>query len=392
MIASRRCSSAVLYLLAACTACQTPHHDLAAGLRVLRGDPLATGPGRFYALLPPSLSKLPRALTRDPLDASSAASALANLDQAISSARSALNDAPAATHDQVGWVIPLALLGKAEVHAALGQVTQVEEACWEAVRQSEEIFGQHLPSSWVGEQPAPFGALYVFYRREKVRRQAFALLKEVYRRAGEQDLERLMDAQLFNSDLYLRSPVAHQEEELARTYECADWVRLSDNTRSEARQNLWTTVIITMMVLTAAAVGFQSAELQSAQGMTSDPALQAELQRQQQELNQSLNDLAMSSAALIESVHSSAADERAGNEERFRHTAVTTLRELVSILSSSELVARLPAFRRLKEQADALDGYVARRGFDRSAAQALSRLRTTLDELTVELQRRRSSR
>lgn len=387
----------VALALSLTTGCTGPQHTLGSALRPVRGHPLGAAPGRAFTVLSFSLSKTMRAFGGVGVDAKNASEVMADLDKAIQEAKTALSsggeDAKTpAHHDQVAWVIPLALLAKAEIQAQLNQLSQAESSCWEAIRQSEEVLGSHIPAGVSTGDSFPFGAYHVFCRREKVRRHGFLILKEAYRRAGERDLELLMEAQVKNSDFYLTSSVAHGEETFVRIYECADWHRLGENTKAEVEANLINALIISMMVLGAAAAGFQDAQLQQQQMMTTDPAIQSQLQQQRDKLKADTDKMAKAGADAITSNEQARSAAIEGNRLNYQATIAGAMRRIIDLLGSSELVRNLPAFASLRQRVEQLDAYIQRNGFDPQAALALHQFRKSLDELSLQAQRARVSR
>jgi hypothetical protein len=80
-----------------------------------------------------------------------------------------------------------------------------------------------------------------------------------------------------------------------------------------------------------------------------------------------------------------------GIETQYENTVLGALISNFRLLELSDEVKNLPAFQRLEQQRQAFDDYVLNQGFDERAAMALADLRSSLDDLTIELQERRRS-
>jgi hypothetical protein len=284
--------------------------------------------------------------------------AIEDLDEAISKAKQWLTSyedvRTACRHDRTAFLIPMARLAKARLHGRFNQITKQEEECWAAVRDAERYLGAHIRSLRFDRsgESLPFASYSVFFRREKIRRHAFVLLMETYRQAGEKDLMALMRAQVGFSDIYLRSPVSHSEEEYIRTIENSDWVRLYKLEKEDIAYGFQVFFFVLAVAAAQASAQMQRSELQSQMSMTQDPSLRASLQQQIANLDMQMEQNMMMAMETLEQMEQSQYGD-------------------------------------LLTKKDAFDNYVSRVGFDRQAAQALSDLRTSLDNLTLELQRRR---
>ncbi|MEW6745722.1 MAG: hypothetical protein AB1486_23480 [Planctomycetota bacterium] len=322
-------------------------------------------------------------------DEEDVAEALAELDEAVARARSELRDEDLRTpsyHDASAYIVPLAHLAQAELHGRFNQVTRQEQACWDAVRTAEETLGRHVTAPG---QVVLFADYSVFFRREKVRRQAFTLLKESYRKAGEKDLEELMRAQIGLSDIYLRSPFAHGEEEQIRTFENADWVRRYDIEKAGVGNGIAMTLLIIATIGMAASMQAQQAELQQAQYQTDDPAVRADIQARMQQLEMQQQQALQQFSQTAEVLAKAHEAEVRAIEARYQNTTVGALMANFEMLNLSEEVKQLEAYRQLSARKTYFDGYVIRHGFDAQAARALVDVRTELDRLTERLQARR---
>jgi len=326
-------------------------------------------------------------------DNDDAIDAFEDLDEAVVLAKQDLStDEDARSpcyHDQTAYVIPMARLAKARLHGRLGQVTQAEEACWTAIDEASRYLGRYVAAFVRSSGPQLLFANYsVFFRREKVRRHGFTVLKEIYRKAGERDLEELMRVQISLSDIYLRSSVAHDEEEFIRLAENSDWVRRYNLEKEDIGYTF--TVILFAMAMAAQQAAHQQQQAQLQQGMVgADPATQANLRAQMQQLEMQMQanmQQMMETARQIDEAHNAAVDSI---QNQFRNTVVGALAANFEMLELSDEVKNLASYHILQQKKEAFDNYVAREGFDQKAAAALHEVRTSLDDLTRDLQLRR---
>lgn len=319
-----------------------------------------------------------------------------DLDKAIELAKRVLAEdedlKTPSLHDRTAYIIPLAHLAKAELHGRFNQVNSQEQECWDAIREAEIYLGAHVRRLQQTSANAMLFANYsVFFRREKVRRHAFTLLKESYRKAGEKDLESLMSAQIGFSDIYLRSPAAHGEEEYIRTIENSDWVKLYDMEVEGIGHGFMVALLTLSMAAAAAGTEMQKSQLQQQQMQTSNPALKADLQSRimQLDVQRQLNmEQAMIAMQKMEEKHEATLE---AIENRFRTTVIGALMATFTLIELSEEVKQLDAYKRLIAMKETFDNYVLQRGFDSETAKALVDLRTGLDELTRDLQQMRRS-
>lgn len=309
--------------------------------------------------------------------------ALKDVDEAVRIAQNDLSRTDVENHDQFAYIIPMSEIARARLYARCDQVVNEERSCWKAIEEAERYLGRHLRSN---AAQTMFCDYAVFFRREKIRRHAFTILIETYRRAGERDLEALMHAQIGFSDAYLRSRVAHSEEEYVREAENAGWVR-KYNAGEEGIHHAFIGIILALG-RAAEHVGIQSeiSALEARLQNTYDPQERARILQRIRELRaqdaeseikyqEQVREEEMRHAATLEQI-----------EVSYRDTLFTALRSNFELLRLSPELQRLPAFRQLEEQAANLDNYVRRAGFDERAAAEFSQLRGTLDELTRQAQ------
>ncbi|MHC4469773.1 MAG: hypothetical protein ACYS99_02320 [Planctomycetota bacterium] len=317
-----------------------------------------------------------------------------SLDQAIDLAMEELgsgdDEAQAARYDSTAYIIPLSWLAKARLAKRFGHVTELEEQCWHAIEAAESHLGEHIAALDAGETEHKILGASVFFRREKIRRHAFALLVDEYRQAGEKDLERLMHAQIGFSETYLLSDVADGEEEYIREVENADWVEGYDMDAEEARYNLLMALLILGQSAQTAASSMREAELNRMQSMDPSTAgyVAAEKQRLQWERQQSLEQFTKNVEKLTE------AHQEAKSRIRTTHraTVARALSQNFDLVNVSPAVKNLSAYRELQSKKRDFDNYVRRHGFDEKAAQKLMEVRTSTDDLVRELQRRRAAK
>lgn len=320
-----------------------------------------------------------------------------DLDASITLARRTLQDDDErvpAIRDQHAYMIPIARLAKAQVHVQYDQLAEAEEQCWQAVRQSEIFLGEHVRNfqDVVDSSVVPFGAYSTFFRREKIRRHAFTILMEGYRRAGEKDLVALMKAQIENSSIYLGCPVAHHEEEYVRTLENGHWFMEYEITKAETRSNMLTTAIVLLTIAAMGAGANASMQMQHQAAVTTDPNLAANLNMQAQQLNLQMTQLAQQAGQTLDSIEQSKQATVSGLVQGYKTTLAGALSATFQLVSLSPEVRSLPVYRKLHEQSKQFDDYVQKKGFDVDAAKQLAVMRASLDELTAELQKKRKAK
>lgn len=330
-------------------------------------------------------------------DSDDVADAMEDLDYAIVLAKQRLGDVDdhgsPYQHDRNAYLIPMSRLAKARLHGRYNQITDQEAECWSAIRDADTYLGAYIHRISAGGDAAqvPFANYSVYFRREKIRRHAFTQLTETYRRAGERDLEMLMNAQIGFSDIYLRSPVAHHEEQYIRTIENSDWVRIYETEIEDIGHGFQTAALVLTMAAAQAGGQMQKANLQQQSSMTNNPSVRASLQQQMMQVDQQLQanmQLAMETMQKMEEAHLVNLEVI---ETQYQNTVLGALMANFRLLELSDEVKNLPAFQKLEQQRQAFDNYVLNRGFDENAALALADLRSSLDDLTIELQERRRS-
>ncbi|MFH1999869.1 MAG: hypothetical protein ABIK28_09320 [Planctomycetota bacterium] len=321
--------------------------------------------------------------------------AFEDLNESISLARRRLQEdedaRTACRHDQTAYLIPLSRLMKARLYGRFNQIPQQEEECWSAIRDAESCLGRHIQSLAGGRINVPFACYSVFFRREKIRRHAFTLLKESYRKAGEKDLESLMKAQIGFSDIYLRSPVAHSEEQYIRTAENSDWVRLYDLDKAEIGHSFSMIMMSFMMAAAQAGAQMQRSQLESQAAMTNDPALRANLNQQIATLDMQMQQNMQQMMDTMQKMEENHQANLNSIQQRHQNTVLGALMANFTTLDLSDEVRSLSEYRDLRVKKEIFDRYVQSQGFDANAAQALAEVRTSLDNLTMALQRRRQS-
>ncbi len=317
------------------------------------------------------------------------------LDKATSKAgkilRTEKGAAGTALHDATAYVIPLADIARAKLYLRLGQVREAEDAAWKAVENAETQLGRHIRLLQEENGDWDVGALgsSVFFRREKIRRRVFTLLKNAYRQAGEKDLSALMDAQIGFSTDYLCSSVAHGEEEFIRQVENSDWIRTYEEDSARIGYMLKVTLRFLGQIVQVAAAEMQKAQLQ--QQAAQNPNYSSSYRRQQNAIDRQQElgwekfkeDLDKMKAKYEATLSNIAAT--------FQKTVATSLSANFELVGFSEEIQALDAFAELEEKKEAFDDYVLRSGFDKQASDALMDMRRSLDDLTRELQERRNS-
>jgi hypothetical protein len=371
-------------------------HALALGLVVLLAA--CTTPRDHYERAVVVVDQLDRP------DAGQVARALDQLDQCIAAARKQLDTAsetpPPSRHDRTAYLIPLAHLARARLHGRLGQVVQQEKACWDAVQSSEDYLGKHilaLSEEKKNEKEkkkkvapdVPFADYSVYFRREKIRRNAFSQLIETYRRAGERDLEVLMRSQVGLSDIYLRSPTAHTEEEYIRTIENSDWVQRNAVKRENVTYTAKVVAWGIYMVLLRATQTVQKTQLEQQAAAARDPEVRADLEQRLAQLQAQQQKDADEARETMQKIHRQHDINLGAIKKRHETTVIGALTANFELLGLSDEVKHLASYQRLQQKKAAFDNYVLRAGFDRKAAQALAELRSSLDQLSRDLQQRR---
>ncbi|MGE3164036.1 MAG: hypothetical protein AB7O52_03965 [Planctomycetota bacterium] len=328
------------------------------------------------------------------------------LDAAISSAKSRLDQkADASFSDAVAYIIPLARIAKARLNRRLQQVSEMESECWGAIQDAERYLGIHIrdlqdtvttedgdEANAAPRAPAAVHAELgssVFFRREKIRRHVFILLLEVYREAGERNLAALLEAQIGFSNAYLRSPVAQGEQRYIRQIENSDWRRRYELGTAEVRYHLAYTFVLVAQAASAAA---DSAREQSLNEVAlRDPKQRAYVEEQKRQLAEQRRKNMEEFRKTLDKLSETYTQQTKGIETGHKNTVVSALASNFELVGISEEVKKLAEFRALQSQKQAFDEYVLKEGFDENAANALVALRTSLDELTRELQKRRAN-
>lgn len=292
-------------------------------------------------------------------------------------------------HDQVAYIIPLSRLAKAEIFGRFHQLPQQEQECWQAIQDAETYLGEHIRRLQGNTNPyVLFTSYAVFFRREKMRRYAFTLLRESYRQAGERDLEELMGAQIGLSDIYLRSSVAHSEEEYIRMVENADWIRRGDDIHEGIRHGFMMVVLFIGVVLSQASYEAERVSLERQYERTSDPHMQAELRRRMDAVSYEQQRDWERHMAYIDSERQHHDFNVGAIASTYYYTVTGALLNNFELLRLSEEVRQLPEYQTLRDAQEQFDNYARRSGLNREAAAALGRVRVALDELTRKLQRR----
>lgn len=327
------------------------------------------------------------------------------LDKAIERAKKELDSDRVSRSDATAYVIPLARIAKARLHRRFEKTTDMERECWQAIHDAEEYLGAHIHKikndvaeiSEDGEEVAPtqppethkqLGAS-VFFRREKIRRHAFALLLGVYRDAGEKNLESLMQAQIGFSDSYLRSSVAHGEELFIREIENSHWRQKYDLSTAGVRHNLSLALLFVAQAATAAAGQKQMQDLdESAANNPRNRSYVEQRKAQIREQQRKNMEQFKKAAKKLKEAHQR---QTSGIRTSHSNTVAGALAGNFELVGVSEEIRQLDAYFALRDQKEKFDDYVTKRGFDQNAADALIDLRTSLDELTREVQKQRMS-
>lgn len=326
-------------------------------------------------------------------DADDAQDAFEDLNESISIAKEWLRtDKDVKTvcrHDQTAYLIPLSHLMKARLHGRFNQISEQENACWAAIQDADKYLGGHIRVLARGRVSVPFASYSVFFRREKVRRHAFTLLSETYRQAGEKDLVSLARAQIGFSDIYLRSPVAHSEEQYIRTAENSDWVRIYELKKENIGHTFQVIMMSLLMVMAQAGGQMHKQQLESQAAMTNDPALRANLNQQIANLDMQMQQNMQQMMDTMQKMEENHLARLNRIEQQFQNTVLGSLMANFTTLDLSDEVKSLAEYEDLKNKKEVFDNYVLERGFDVNAAQALADVRTSLDNLTMALQNRR---
>ena len=289
-------------------------------------------------------------------------------------------------HDQIAYLLPLSRLAKARLYSRFEQVPAQEGECWAAIAAAEKYLGKHIRQQ---SRPQLFQTYSVFFRREKIRRHAFTILQETYRRAGEKDLQKLMQVQIGISDIYLNSEVAHNEESYIREAENASWVQRSSLLGEGLRHGVSTFLIAVGSAASEAALQAQKAQLQDQYRAASDPRERASIARQMRRLDRDIQQQRQRSRETMQ--REQQYHHRQVRTIRYRHqvTVSQALNSNFTMLQLSAAAKKLPAYRQLYTKKLEFDNYVLRHGFDAQAAEKFTEVRSSLDELTRNLQNRR---
>jgi hypothetical protein len=320
--------------------------------------------------------------------------ARASLDLAVATAQEDLlsdeyESAPV-RYDATAYIIPLARLAKARLAKRFDQLSELEEECWQAIRDAERYLGEHILQLQGGSEEEKKLGASVFFRREKIRRHAFMLLLDEYRSAGEKDLELLMLHQIGFSQTYLMSPVAHGEEEFIREVENSDWVREYNLTAADTRYNMIVILLVMLQAASTAASEYQKASYD--QMAARDPSMsgyaaqqKASIDRQQQQNMKQFQETMQK----LEEAHE---QEVAGIQSMYEATVAYSLAANFELVNVSKAVKDLKEYTVLAALKKEYDNYVKSHSFDEKAAEILMRMRTSLDELTRKMQRRRAEK
>lgn len=301
-----------------------------------------------------------------------------------------LEDLTDADHDRFSQLTPLAELAKARLAARLGRIPEAEAASWRAIELAEIHIGTHIKRMSEDDEDGLFLSCGAHFRREKVRRAAFAMLTEAYRKAGEKDLEQLAQLQVATSTLYLTSKTAHGEEERVRGIEGSVWAYEYETTRANANHE---TRMIMMLLAAAASTAANQYSAQQADlaAMRSNNAQQASSFRSQ------AAQLRFNDTLQQQRYREQAREADAQHHARMTAWAAVHTRDLsaaaitnVSILRLSPAVRALPGYQKLVDAQRKLDGFLSRGAFDENAARALASLRQSLDGLSREVQQKRT--
>ncbi|MHC4469541.1 MAG: hypothetical protein ACYTDY_00470 [Planctomycetota bacterium] len=327
-------------------------------------------------------------------DAEQVAAAQEKLDLAITTAEEELREgeyeSETVRYDATAYIIPLARLAKARLAKRFDQITELEKECWQAIWDSERYLGEHIQRLKGGAAEHKSLGASVFFRREKIRRHAFALLLDEYRRAGEKDLELLLLHQIGFSQTYLLSPVAHGEEEFIRKVENADWVREYNLSASETRYNMLMALLVTAKAMSSAASQMQKDSL-DAQAQA-DPSMRPYVEQQKQQIDLRDQENMKQFEESMQKLREAHEREVEGIETSHESTVAQSLASNFELVNVSDAVKNLTEYGVLEKLKRDYDDYVRRHGFDETAAEKLIKMRSSLDNLTRELQRRRAAK
>lgn len=325
-----------------------------------------------------------------------------SLDKAITRAKKELESGRKSLpskYDGTAYLIPLARIAKGKLYKRFQQTPELERECWLAIRDAEAYLGGHIAkmqntvTDEEGNATKSVQGIHksmgasVFFRREKIRRHVFALLLDTYREAGERNLEALMKAQIGFSDAYLRSPVAHGEEEFIRQVENSDWLQRYDQGTSKVRYNITSTFLILAQAASTAASAAQKQNLE--QQAIADPSKRAYVEERKRAIDERERKNLEQFKKAQEKLKKNFQREQKGIETAYANTVIDSLASNFDLVGVSEEMQRLDKFVVLKKKKKDFDDYVLKNGFDQKAADALIDLRTSLDELTREMQRER---
>ena len=294
--------------------------------------------------------------------------------------------------DRFSIFSPLSELTMAMMDGRMNRIGSAETHCWNAIRLAEENVGSRIVSIARRSEDSRETGLFVscgaYFRREKFRRAAFALLAELYRKAGEKDLLFLAQMQVGVSSFYLRSPTCHAEEESVREIENEAWSHTYDRDQSEVQHLI---LMISMALLTAgagAANSYSAAQYQTLSYTTPDPYAAAAYQQQAMNIrmqNQIQIQQNVETMVKLDSQHRERMESMQMAHERWIDGAVL---QNVRTVALSETTQALPQYRSLVDAQEKLDNYVRRNGFDKEAIEALIKVRASLDELSRAVQQR----
>ncbi len=311
-------------------------------------------------------------------------SCLGKLDNAILYAREDIQYTDSSNHDQYAYILPMAEIAKARLYNRVDQIENMEKSCWKAIKIAESLLGKHIRKSNTAQNM--FQEYSVYFRREKIRRHAFTILQEAYRRVGEKDLSQLMQLQIVFSDSYLISDFAHQEEEYIREAENAVWVKKYNQKKEDIRHTF--TLVLLALGRAAEQMAIESEKQQIHQQLqnTYDPYQRAILYQRLACLNQKEKESEQRYKENVENENIQHHYNLQNIQKVYQQTSLNALVNNFRNLQLSPQIKNLPSFNRLISQTASLDNYIQRKGFDEKAADDLMNLRNTLDELTKEAQ------
>lgn len=293
-------------------------------------------------------------------------------------------------HDQLAYIIPLARIAKAKLYSRLNQIRNQEEEGWKAIYEAENYIGRHVREN--NTRDYMFGTYAVFFRREKIRRYVFTILKETYRRSGERDLEQLMASQIGMSSIYLQSSVAHNEEKYIRAIENSDWVRINALKEEDLKYSIFMFFAYVLAAIQEVAHAAEQQMLEeeyyNAENEYQRQRIEARMRRAERRANRNRQRL----REMRKNLRKQHRREIHSIQRNYRNFVSRSLIENFSMLRFSDEIKNLDAYWILMRKKEDLDNYLKRNGFGSQAAKKLMGIRTALDQLTRELQRRRGGR